>query len=111
MNLPATLAGCVTGLRSVRLHADTAGARAPEAEVAGTVTTARIAHDQTSRIGSERILGQLARAVHRGLDRVQERGTNAGLLQLADGVDRRAARRGDRLPKLDRVHLLVAEQL
>src|SRR5919201_748259 len=39
----------------------------------------------------ERVLGKLARAVHRSLDRVQEGPTHAGLLELADRVDRRAS--------------------
>ena len=49
--------------------------------------------------------GELARAHHRRLDRVQERGADAGDLELADRGDRRAARRGDHLAQLDRVHL------
>src|ERR1700761_2289769 len=52
---------------------------------------------------------ELACPVHRGLNRVQERGADAGLLELADRGDRRAARRGDRLAQLDRVHALIAE--
>ena len=51
------------------------------------------------------------RALHRRLDRVQERGADARLLELADRGDRRPARRGHRLAQLDRVHPLVAQQL
>ena len=54
---------------------------------------------------------QLARAVHRRLDRVEESGADAGLLELADGGDRRSARRGHRLAQLDGVHALVAQLL
>ena len=56
-------------------------------------------------------VGKLARALHRRLDRVQERRPDAGALELADRVDRRPARRGDGLAELDRVDVLVAEEL
>ena len=55
--------------------------------------------------------GELARAHHGGLDRVQERGADACDLELADRGDRRAAGRGDHLAQLDRVHLQVAHLL
>src|SRR6185436_15737037 len=55
--------------------------------------------------------GELARAVHGRLDRVQEGGADAGLLELADRRDRRPARRSDHLAQLDGVHLQVAQLL
>ena len=57
------------------------------------------------RRGASRVaLRQLLRPLHRGLDRVQERGPHACPLELADRPDRRPARRGDLLAQLDRVH-------
>src|SRR3954465_13103552 len=64
------------------------------------------------RAGGERrssAFCEFARAVHRGLDRVEERGAHPSLLELADRGDRRAAGRRNRLAQLDRMHALVAE--
>src|SRR5437773_1372437 len=52
---------------------------------------------------------ELARPRHRRLNRVEEGGADSGLLELADCGNRGAARRGDGLAQLDRVHALVAE--
>src|SRR3954454_9891127 len=54
---------------------------------------------------------QFACPGHRRLNRVQERGADAGLLELADRRDRRAAGRRHRLAQLDRMHALVAQLL
>src|SRR3954447_3426951 len=56
-------------------------------------------------------LCKLACPRHRGLNRVQEGSADAGLLELADGGDRRPTRRGDGLAQLDRMHSLVAQLL
>src|SRR4051812_29766217 len=56
-------------------------------------------------------LCKLACPRHRGLNRVQEGGADAGLLELADGGDRRPTRRRDGLAQLDRMYSLVAQLL
>src|SRR5579862_4421978 len=54
---------------------------------------------------------QLSGARHRRLHGIQKRSADAGLLELADGGDGGAARRGHRLAQLDRVHAEVAQLL
>src|SRR5450759_3800620 len=54
------------------------------------------------------VSGQLAAAGPSRLQGLQDGRAHAVALQLADGADRRTARRGDRLPQLRRVHAGVA---
>ena len=70
-----------------------------------------VVDDDELDVGHRSPAASSLRTLHRCLDRVQERGAHACLLELADRANRRAARRGDRLAQLDRMHLLVAQQL
>src|SRR5262249_25899872 len=84
----------------------------PPARAAATSRSAASrAGSSATTISTSATLGELLRALHRSLDRVEERRAHAGLLELADRGDRRPARRRDGLPQLDRVHSLVAELL
>ena len=64
---------------------------AAEAARAESRGAARTEAGRAPREGLERVLRQLARAVHRRLDRVQERRAHAGIFELADRVDGRPA--------------------
>src|SRR6202167_1855978 len=73
--------------------------------------TARAGSSRTWSCGSLIAAGELFASLHRGIDRGHEFGSHPCLLELPDRADRRPARRGDHLAQLDRVDVLVAQEL
>ena len=65
------------------------------ASAASSSATAAAGSSETWSRGSLIAAGELFASLHRGVDRVQEGGPDAGLLELADRAGRRPARRGD----------------